>query len=281
VAAFDPGFGPLVATTVRVATWNLWSRYGPWREREPVIVETLRRVNADIVGLQEVWDDDDRNQAAEIASTLGFEPPVFAANLTFPDGVRSGNAVIARWPIARHDVCILPREGAGASDDEGEERLCVFAEVDGPRGPIQVYCAHLSWRGDHSGPRQEQVRAICEMVRARRPRTFPAVVVGDLNADPASDEIRALTGRRAAPVPGVWFADAWELAGDDDGYTVSDRNPYAAAQLGPQARIDYVLVGAPKLGGVGHVRHVRLLGDEPVAGVYGSDHFGVVADLRY
>ena len=27
--------------------------------------------------------------------------------------------------------------------------------------------------------------------------------------------------------------------------------------------------------------HAELLGDEPVDGVYGSDHFGLVADLRY
>jgi endonuclease/exonuclease/phosphatase family metal-dependent hydrolase len=279
---WDPGYGPLVETTVRIATWNLWATYGPWEARQPAIVETLRRADADIVGLQEVFESDTRHQAREIAGALGFTEPVFGANLTFADGVRAGNAVMSRWPITRHEVRALPREGAGAHDDEGEERLCVFAEVDGPRGPVQMYCAHLSWRGDHSGPRQAQVRAICELVRANRPRTFPAVLVGDLNSEPASDEIRMLTGRTAVPVPGVVFFDAWEAAGNrEPGFTIANSNPFAAASLGLESRIDYVMVGVPKRGGAGHVRSARIIGDEPVGGIVGSDHYGVVADLRY
>jgi endonuclease/exonuclease/phosphatase family metal-dependent hydrolase len=146
---------------------------------------------------------------------------------------------------------------------------------------VQVFCAHLSWRDDHSGVRHEQVRAICEFVRAKRPRPFPAVLLGDLNSEPASDEIRALTGRTAVPVPGVVFHDAWELAGEGAGLTISNRNPFAASMLGREARIDYLLVGQPKLGGVGHARAARLIGAEPIDGVFGSDHFGLAADLRY
>jgi endonuclease/exonuclease/phosphatase family metal-dependent hydrolase len=279
---YDPGYGPLVETTVRIASWNIWATYGPWEARQPAIVETLRRVDADIVGLQEVFESDTRSQARELAGALGYTEPVFASNLRFADGVRAGNAVMSRWPIARHDVVALPREGAGAHDDEGEERLCVFAEIDGPRGPVQLYCAHLSWRGDHSGPRQAQVRAICELVRANRPRPFPAVLVGDLNSEPTSDEVRMLTGRAAVPVPGVVFNDAWEAAGNrDPGFTYANTNPFAAAGLGLEQRIDYVMVGMPKLGGAGHVRAARIIGDEPVGGIVGSDHYGVVADLRY
>src|SRR5262249_11808503 len=33
VIDFDPGYGPLITTRVRIATWNLWGRYGPWEER--------------------------------------------------------------------------------------------------------------------------------------------------------------------------------------------------------------------------------------------------------
>ena len=56
--AYDPGYGPLVTTRVRIATWNLWGRYGPWEARLPVIIENLRAINADILALQEVWEDD-------------------------------------------------------------------------------------------------------------------------------------------------------------------------------------------------------------------------------
>ena len=287
MTTYDPGYGLLIESRVRIATWNVWARYGPWKARAPAIEATLRAVDADIIGLQEVWDDGTRNQARELAAALGCETAIWAPNLTFPDGVEAGNAVVSRWPIVRQEVRLLPREGGGARDDEGEERLVVFAEVDGPRGPIQVFCAHLSWRDDHSGVRQAQVAALCEFVRECRPRTFPAIVVGDLNSEPTSDEIRMLTGLAAVPVPGVVFRDTWRVVHGDapatraQGYTVTNDNPFDRANLFLDQRIDYVLAGVPKLGGAGHALDVRIFGDEPVDGVFASDHYGVVAELRY
>ncbi len=283
VEPFDPGFGPLAGTTVRVAAWNLWATYAAWPVRGPIIEAQLRAAAPDIALLVEVWEDPaGRSQAEELAQALGGYEHVWASNLTFADGVHAGNAILSRWPIVRSEVRTLPREAPnGARDDEGEERLCVFAEIDGPRGFIQVFCAHLSWREDHGAIRQEQVRAIAEFARETRPRAFPAILGGDLNAAPDTDEIRMLTGHAAVPVPGIWFRDAWVHAGDGPGYTWSNTNPWAATSLDVDRRIDYLLVGHPKLGGVGHPVHAELLGDEPVDGVYGSDHFGLVADLRY
>ena len=175
-------------------------------------------------------------------------------------------------------------EGGGAVDtDEGERRLIVFTEIDGPRGPFQVFCTHLSWRADWSGVRQAQVRKVCEVVKAHTPRRFPAVLCGDLNAEPDSDEIRMLTGLAAVPVPGVIFRDAWAVAGGDgSGATIASRNPFCAASLEPEARIDYVLVGWPKLGGTGQVLEAAVAGETPGGdGLFGSDHLAVVADLRY
>jgi endonuclease/exonuclease/phosphatase family metal-dependent hydrolase len=279
---FDPGYGPLVNTRVRIATWNIWARYGPWEQRFPAIVETLRMLDADILALQEVWDADGRNQAAEIADALGYEAHVFAPNLDF-DGVRAGNAVVSRWPISTSEVRLLPRTAGEHADDEGEERICVFAEVDGPRGPIQMFCAHLSWRDDHSAIRQAQVVEIGRLVREHRPRTFPPVLCGDLNAEPHSDEIRMLTGYAASPVRGVVFRDAWIESGGDRaaGFTADAVNPWYGPVLQRDQRIDYVLVGQPRLGAVGNVVNARLAGNEPVDGCWPSDHFAVVAELRY
>jgi hypothetical protein len=91
-----------------------------------------------------------------------------------------------------------------------------------------------------------------------------------------------LIGHTSVPVPGVVFRDAWELAGRTDaGHTVANSNPFMAATLDASRRIDFVLVGQPKLGGVGHVLDAQLIGDAPVGGMWGSDHYGVVARLRY
>jgi endonuclease/exonuclease/phosphatase family metal-dependent hydrolase len=279
---YDPGYGPLVETHLRVATWNLWGRYGPWEARQPIIEANLRAIDADIICLQEAWEDDTRSQPEELASALGLSYVYERAFMM--NGGWSGNAVLSRWPILRNEVEELPMQGGGAVDtDEDERRLIVFAEIDGPRGPFQVFCTHLSWRADWSGVRQAQVAKVCAVVRAHSPRTFPAILCGDLNAEPMSDEIRMLTGLAAVPVPGVIFRDAWAAAGGgSSGATVGPRNPYCAAALEPDARIDYVLVGWPKLGGAGQVLHTVVAGDAAGnGGLFGSDHLAVVAELRY
>jgi endonuclease/exonuclease/phosphatase family metal-dependent hydrolase len=111
---------------------------------------------------------------------------------------------------------------------------------------------------------------------------YPTVVCGDFNAGPDSDEIRMLTGRSATAAPGLVFYDAWEVAGDGTpGYTWSNRNPLAAVGLYPDRRFDYILSAWPRLGGVGHPTHCALLGLRPPDELQLSDHYGVVADLRY
>jgi endonuclease/exonuclease/phosphatase family metal-dependent hydrolase len=91
-----------------------------------------------------------------------------------------------------------------------------------------------------------------------------------------------LTGRTDVPVPKLVFQDAWEVAGDrSPGHTWSNANPHARRDLEPDRRIDYVLVGWPKQGGAGQVVDCRVVGADPVGGVVPSDHYAVVADLRY
>ena len=62
--------------------------------------------------------------------------------------------------------------------------------------------------------------------------------------------------------------------------TWDNRNGFAAADFEPDRRIDYVFVGYPRDHGRGQTVHAELIGTEPVAGVWPSDHFGVAADLR-
>ena len=275
-------YGPLIDTRLRVLSWNLWWRFGPWEARRPAIAATLARLEADVICLQEVWDDGQVSFAEVLAAGLGFHH-VYGARLDV-DGVRFGNAVLSRWPITGSDVLPLPAEPAVE-----ELRVCVRADIDGPRGPVQVFSTHLNWRFDQSAARQEQVRAICRFIVASRPtagRPYPPILCGDFNADPDSDEIRMLSGRAATPEERLVFHDAWEVAGQASGSsatgaTWSNANPYAKLDLEPDRRIDYVFAGWPKAGGAGHVTSCRVEGLEPVDGVVPSDHLAVLAELRY
>jgi len=270
---------PRLEGRLRVLTWNLWWRFGPWEERQPAILEHLRRIDADVVCLQEVWETrDGKSQARDLADALGFEH-VYAAGLGLDISSESlGNAVLARWPITDSEVAPLP-----APPDRNELRVAVRADIDGPRGAIEVFTTHLNWRLDQSAVRQQQVRAVAEFVASTKARrTYPPVLCGDFNADPDADEIRMLTGAAAPPVDKLVFLDAWRSGGDGTaGYTWSHDNPYTVVDPEPERRLDYVFVGYAQDAGAGEPVHCAVEGIEPIGGVHPSDHYAVLAELRY
>ncbi|GGS81305.1 endonuclease/exonuclease/phosphatase family protein [Streptomyces griseoviridis] len=58
---------------MRVVTWNLWWRFGPWAERQKAVLAVLRELRPDVVGLQEVWAADGGGNLAEwLAGELGL-----------------------------------------------------------------------------------------------------------------------------------------------------------------------------------------------------------------
>jgi endonuclease/exonuclease/phosphatase family metal-dependent hydrolase len=268
---------------MRVMTWNLWWRFGPWEARQPAILETIRRVDPDVVCLQEVWESrDGQSQPRDLAGALGFQY-VAAAGLGLDIAEESfGNAILSRWPIVGGKARGLP-----APEGLDEMRSVLRADIDGPNGPVQVFCTHLNWRLDQSHVRQQQITSIGDVVMASADeRTYPPILCGDFNADPDSDEIRMLTGRSDPPVPKLVFHDAWEMAGQASdssatGATWTNDNPYARLDLEPDRRIDFVFVGWPKAGGAGHVTRCTVEGLEPVDGVVGSDHLALLTELRY
>jgi endonuclease/exonuclease/phosphatase family metal-dependent hydrolase len=274
----DPAaaIGGLIDTRLRVATWNLWWRFANWEERLPLVVDRLRAAEPDVIALQEVWHDGTASAAHVIAEALGYHA-AFAGTNALDADVQFGNAVVSRWPITAEEAVPLPT--AGKAD---EHRLVLRVEIDGPRGTIQLYSTHLNWRLDHSAVRQEQVRALAELIARSRPRTYPAVVCGDFNAEPSSVEIEMLTGQREVPVDDVLLVDTWHAVHPTEwGFTWDNANPYAAAQLEWNRRIDYVFAGWPRSGGAGQPVACELLGAEPTGDVWPSDHFGLVTDLRY
>jgi endonuclease/exonuclease/phosphatase family metal-dependent hydrolase len=265
-------YGPLIETTLRIVTWNVWGRYGLWLEREAAIVATLRDARPDIVVLTESWAKGEDSQCARLAGPLGLPHHVFSGVAAQEDeDALSGVAVMSRWPI-RHESSLTC--GAGRVQ---------FAGLSGPRGPIQVYGLVMdAWWFDESRPRQEAVRELLTRVNQAQDQQAPLIICGDFNTDPDSDEIRMLTGRAAAPVPGLSFYDAWAVAGPPTpGCTWSNDNPEAIQLLWPDRRIDYIFSANPRPGGGGHPRQAALLGTRPVGGTYPSDHYAVQSDLRY
>jgi endonuclease/exonuclease/phosphatase family metal-dependent hydrolase len=268
---------------IRVATWNLWWRFGPWQQRRDAIAAVLAHAQPDVCGIQEVWAGPDEHQAALLADRLGMHwawspspaPERWQERIGEPT-MQVGNAILSRWPITGHAAQPLP---AGDGPDDG--RTLLFARIQSPTGPLPFFTTQLTSTIGQSAVRCQQVEYLCRFVAAHTGPGFPPVVTGDLNADPDADEVRLLGGHKTTPVvPGLVLVDAWSYADPPaSGWTWDRCNPYVAATGEPSARIDYVLVGLPTAGGAGRVRSVRLIGDRPVNGIWPSDHAGVLAEL--
>jgi endonuclease/exonuclease/phosphatase family metal-dependent hydrolase len=260
VTACGPGPGPgpggpggpgRPSRPVRVATFNIHHGAGldgiVDLERIASLIEAQ---GPDVIGLQEV----DRHfgerssfvdQATWLAERLDMHV-VFGANLDFepltPGAPRRqyGTALLTPLRIRESANTLLPRP------EGGEQRGLLEALVTVRGIPVRVFTTHL--QNDSQVERLAQVDAI----RARLATVGESVVLlGDLNATPASPEVAAITED---------LADAWATAGEGDGFTFDAATPHA--------RIDYVL-SSPDV----------VARTAAVVATDASDHLPVVVDL--
>src|SRR5581483_11928064 len=228
---------------LRVLTLNCWNVSAPFEERMASARAAIADLAPDLIGLQEVIvRRDGFDQAALVLEGLGYER-VFGAAFRFDgsgtivppesDGDAFGNAVAARWPIARSELRRLP----GA--ESGERRSAIGAIVDSPFGAIPFVCTHLNWKLHHGVFRERQAMALADFAAEwSAGADFPPIVVGDLNAEPDSSEVRYLCGLASLEGRSTYFQDAWRVAGDGGpGYTWDNRNPYAAYNFEPNRRL--------------------------------------------
>jgi len=272
---------------LRVLTINCWNIEAPYEQRMRLLSRVVAETAPDLVGFQEiVVRRNGFDQAATILADLGYQHAFGAAHrwtdteLFLPhdaDGDGAGNVVASRWPIERAEVRALPGLPAGS-----EQQSACGAVVATPAGRIAFVSTHLYWDLAGGVIRERQVLALDDFVAELAAGTdLSPVLVGDLNADPDATEMRFLRGLTSLDGRSTYFQDAWLAGGDGGpGYTWDNRNPYTIVDHEPDRRIDYVLVGRPDSTGRGRVVRAALVGTEPTAGVFPTDHFGVVADLR-
>lgn len=275
---------------LKVATLNVWNRSGPWVQRLGLIRDGLARLDADVVGLQEVMRlvrpgtieplSPEHDQAHEIASGLDYEIG-YAGAADYGNGLIMGNAVLSRFPVFETRAFRLPDLGTG------EHRVLLYALLDAPWGRLPVFVTHLNWRFDHGFVRLKQVVAVAEHIAEVAPIQagfLPPVLMGDFNAGPDADEIRYLSGLHVVDEKSVHFADAWVYGADGSpGATYDPKNDYARKNREPPRRIDYVFSRGPDAELRGEPMHARLAFHEPVETLEGtlwpSDHYGVYAEI--
>ncbi|MGE4086330.1 MAG: endonuclease/exonuclease/phosphatase family protein [Vicinamibacterales bacterium] len=288
---------------LRVAQLNAGSLFEPgWHERRAEIIAWLDELRADVVCLEEIWSDAHHPPTARwIAERTAIDYHLAFGGLALAEGLwkeptlRFGAAVLSRWPIELHQVWRLPVDPDDAPEDRflhGFPNVLLHARTAG----LDVFATHLTGAPHHGRHRCQQVLALDRLVRTvrggrdgavpfgqRQPHP-PALLCGDFNAEPDSDEIRFLCGLTSLVETTTFWQDAWRVAGEGPGLTQDWRSHPLAARLNVhRKRIDYVFVGSPflRMGDAGRVLRAEPAFHEPRTGVQASDHSGLVVDLAW
>ncbi|GAA4606257.1 endonuclease/exonuclease/phosphatase family metal-dependent hydrolase [Actinoplanes octamycinicus] len=253
-------------------TVNLLSpEHADWPRRRPVLAAGIERLRPDLIAVQET---------AEARDVLGAEYHVV------PHSARSGNGVGAvlgsRWPVrAVHELDLRVTERVDLPWS-----ATVVAEIDAPPpfGPLLFAHHKPTWQFGYAVERELQAVACARFIDDQLAgRDRHVVLAGDLDDPPDSAGIRFLTGKQSLDGVSVAYRDAWAAVHPDEpGHTFTPANPLVRAGEMPLElgrRIDYVMVRSGVHGPTLDVTDCRLAFDEPVDGVWASDHFALVADL--
>lgn len=260
-AAAAPDRGPDRSTDLRVMAFNI--HHGADGddvldlERTAAVIEAS---GAEVIGLQEVdnaWSSrsDFEDQTARLAELLDMHY-VYGANLDLArsDGgagnSQYGNAILSEYPIIDAENHLLT--SIEYTERPTEQRGLLEAVINVKGHHVGFYSTHL----DHQRAEQRELQAR-EIMQITGESQRPAVVVGDLNAEPDAPELQGLFEA---------FTDTFAALGQDDAYTFApDGAPVEDASL----RIDYVLVSEDVRPQAAHVVRTSA-----------SDHLPIVADLR-
>ncbi|WP_324192567.1 endonuclease/exonuclease/phosphatase family protein [Nocardia transvalensis] len=263
-------------------TLNIWNDEGDAAARLGVINAELRRLEPDLVALQEVLPDQLPLLFAGTGLHATHQSQV-AVTMPARSDEYGGNAVASRWPHRVVEALDLR-----SHTDRDLAWLTLAAHVPLPElGEVLFIAPTTSFRLDAEVERERQVLALSDL-DARHRTELPTIMAGDFNAAPDTAGIRFLTGRRSLSGRSVYYHDAWEVAGIGPGDTWTADNPQAlpdieqlVRQPGHRRRIDYIFVGGPYAhpNAYARIRSAALAFDKPVDGVQASDHYGVVADL--
>jgi endonuclease/exonuclease/phosphatase family metal-dependent hydrolase len=178
---------------LRIVSYNI--RHGRGTDEQVNLARTgevLRRLDADLIGLQEVDDRVRRSGGVPQADSLGAALGMHAAFGAFMpyQGGRYGLGLLSRFPITRTTALRLP--------DGNEPRVALAAEIVIPpfADTVVAIVVHFDWVED-DGFRYPQAQMVAAAVDSIR---HPVILLGDFNDDPASRTL-ALFRARAQELP--------------------------------------------------------------------------------
>ncbi len=242
-----------------VATLNILNLADRWDERLPLLLADMAALQPDLIGLQEVVYPLQQDRLLGAAGEGRYQ-----AVRGWAGRPEYGNSVLVKAPLEATDADRL---------ELGYQRAAHRVRVQLPGGTrLAFVVTHLHHVPGDDRTRDEQVARLLSWLE-ETPEHDALVLVGDFNATPDSEAIRAICD--------AGLGSAYELANGADPAVTWPSGLQAPAMDtdGEPSCLDYIWVR----GGVA-VEEARLFADRPAVGdptLYPSDHLGIAARLRF
>lgn len=203
------------------ATYNIChcANFKDWdRKTSPLVsiektAEVLKDINADVVGLNEAYDDsigreDFRKQTEKLAKLCGVNDCVFAKGKKFDWGDVIGNSILSKYKIVKVETYPVPAPTEEERNPEEknwyEDRVIVKATIDIGR-EINVMSTHFGLNP------LEKKRIVAKLTEILDSDDRPFVLMGDFNALPHREILQPIYDRlqSAADVMGKTNVFTW------------------------------------------------------------------------
>lgn len=217
---------------MKLATYNIChcGNYENWKEGNelPVNVartaEVIAQINADVIGLNEVYNVGDREdfceQTEKLAKLAGYPYCVFAAGKEF-EWATIGNAILSKYPIVHVKKIAVPaptEEERNPNENAWyEDRVLLCVEIDVNGKNMLVISTHF---GLNATEQRRIVDIACKEIDA----CDEVVIMGDFNASSNSEVLSPLYAR---------LKSAAKETGNME---------YTWASYAPQIQLDYIFV---------------------------------------
>jgi len=226
------------------------------------IIQNLKQLNPDIIGLQEINESLSGsgldNQAKIIADSLsahfGFIYHYFYSytHLSWSNQFREFVGIVSKFPVEQSGFLQLV---PGAFP-----RKVVWNYINTPLGKINFFNTHLDYQTQ--SVRIQQVQQILQFITSKD-TTFPSIatiLTGDFNDTPNTPPVTLLTS-------GNYFDSFYKVNPSAAGYTVPSN--------APASRIDYIF---SNIGSLLKIDSSKVVMNAPYSGYsFCSDHLGVMS----
>ncbi|MBI1978068.1 MAG: endonuclease/exonuclease/phosphatase family protein [Candidatus Omnitrophica bacterium] len=243
---------------MNILTLNTWGNCGPWEDRWNFFLEELRKLNPDLIFLQELKDS---FLADRIQNEIGIKH--LCANY------ESGLFIASRIPFIFQEHLKYKTQ----SSTEHEERRALICGIHAGNVEHQILIAntHLSWRTEDGLVRLAQVKELLEVIQKKGDM---ALLAGDFNDVPNSQSIKKVIQ--------AGYLNMLELLHPGEAnITWDNQNPFIQTHSVKflDRQIDYLFANQNFL--AQHpLETCEIVFNHPnKKGIYPSDHYGIFAEV--